>query len=99
MYDLRTNIEKVTKGHRVDGVLLRGVRRRYGGDPNGHPKSGRVETDRFRPFPDDIRARDENLDIFWLRDESLESGENLPDPETILSEIPHSPADGAGRLR
>jgi len=28
-----------------------------------------------------------NLDIFWLRDESLEDTENLPDPDTIAAEI------------
>jgi type I restriction enzyme M protein len=28
-----------------------------------------------------------NLDIFWLRDESLEDTENLPAPEVIAAEI------------
>jgi type I restriction enzyme M protein len=28
-----------------------------------------------------------NLDIFWLRDESLEGSENLPPPEIIAKEI------------
>jgi type I restriction enzyme M protein len=28
-----------------------------------------------------------NLDIFWLRDESLEDSENLPDPDEIVAEI------------
>ncbi len=33
-------------------------------------------------------ARDKfNLDIFWLRDESLEDSANLPDPEVIAREI------------
>ena len=33
-------------------------------------------------------ARDKvNLDIFWLRDESLEETENLPDPGVIAAEI------------
>ena len=27
------------------------------------------------------------LDIFWLKDESLESSENLPDPEILAQEI------------
>jgi hypothetical protein len=29
-----------------------------------------------------------NLDIFWLRDESLEDSANLPDPEVLSLEIP-----------
>ena len=33
-------------------------------------------------------ARDKaSLDIFWLRDESLEDTENLPAPEVIAAEI------------
>ena len=29
----------------------------------------------------------ENLDISWLRDESLQSGDDLPEPEVIATEI------------
>ena len=33
-------------------------------------------------------ARDKvNLDIFWLRDESLEDTDNLPDPDVLAAEI------------
>lgn len=28
-----------------------------------------------------------NLDIFWLRDESLEDSANLPDPDVLAGEI------------
>ena len=28
-----------------------------------------------------------SLDIFWLRDESLEASENLPEPDVIAREI------------
>jgi len=28
-----------------------------------------------------------SLDIFWLKDESLEDLENLPDPQTLAMEI------------
>lgn len=28
-----------------------------------------------------------SLDIFWLKDESLEDSENLPDPEVLAAEI------------
>ena len=37
---------------------------------------------------DDLIARDKvNLDIFWLRDESLEDTAKLPDPEVLTVEI------------
>ncbi len=47
------------------------------------------ENGRFRPYTlDDILARDKvNLDIFWLRDESLEDSDNLPDPDVLAVEI------------
>jgi type I restriction enzyme M protein len=44
---------------------------------------------RWRSFTyDELMARDKaNLDIFWLRDESLEDTDNLPDPDVIAAEI------------
>jgi type I restriction enzyme M protein len=47
------------------------------------------ENGRFRPYTlDDILARDKvNLDIFWLRDETLEDSDNLPDPDVLAVEI------------
>ena len=37
---------------------------------------------------DDLVKRDKaSLDLFWLRDESLEDGENLPEPEVLAQEI------------
>ena len=44
---------------------------------------------RWRSFSyEDIIARDKtNLDIFWLKDDSLIDLENLPDPEDLAAEI------------
>jgi type I restriction enzyme M protein len=52
-------------------------------------RSKRVETDRFHRFTyDELVARDKaSLDIFWLRDESLEDTDNLPAPGVIAAEI------------
>jgi type I restriction enzyme M protein len=49
----------------------------------------RTETERFRAFShDELAARDKaSLDIFWLRDESLEDSGNLSAPELIAAEI------------
>ena len=51
--------------------------------------NARNETERFRCFTyDDLIQRDKvNLDIFWLKDESLEDSENLPEPDIIAAEI------------
>ena len=48
-----------------------------------------MESERFRRFTyDELTQRDKaNLDIFWLRDESLEDSENLPPPDQIAEEI------------
>ena len=88
IFDLRTNVGKVTKGHPLTASYFTEFESAYGHDANGHPKKGREESERFKRFSrEDIRGRDENLDIFWLRDESLDSGDDLPDPETIVAEI------------
>jgi type I restriction enzyme M protein len=44
---------------------------------------------RWRAFPyAELMKRDKvNLDIFWLRDESLEDSQNLPEPGVIAAEI------------
>ena len=49
----------------------------------------RKETERFKPFSyDELIQRDKvSLDIFWLKDESLEDSENLPDPDVLAGEI------------
>ena len=64
---------------------------RVGGWERCPPIQHRVRTqtsgsDRSRY--DELLARDKaSLDIFWLRDESLEDTDNLPAPEVIAAEI------------
>jgi type I restriction enzyme M protein len=49
----------------------------------------RKESERFKAFGyEELTKRDKlNLDIFWLKDESLEDSANLPDPDVIAAEI------------
>lgn len=49
----------------------------------------RKTSDRFHSFDyDDLLKRDKvNLDIFWLKDDSLEDSANLPEPDIIATEI------------
>ncbi len=49
----------------------------------------RKETERFHAFTyDELVKRDKaSLDIFWLKDESLEDAANLPAPDVIAAEI------------
>lgn len=46
----------------------------------------RTESERFKGFPyDELLKRDKvNLDIFWLKDESIEDSADLPDPDVLV---------------
>jgi len=80
IYDLRTNVEKVTKRHPLTSDYFKDFEACYHAKP-------RRETDRFRRLTrDEIARRDDNLDIFWLKDESLGDTDDLPEPEDLLSE-------------
>jgi len=56
---------------------------------NPQNRHQRTETERFHRFTyQELTTRDKcNLDITWLRDESLQDTDNLPPPETIAAEI------------
>lgn len=49
----------------------------------------RKESERFRYFEHkDLIARDKaSLDIFWLKDDSLDDLDNLPPPDVLAQEI------------
>jgi type I restriction enzyme M protein len=52
-------------------------------------RSERKESERFKSFTyEELVARDKaNLDLIWLKDDSLEDAANLPAPEVIAREI------------
>ncbi|MCD4783788.1 MAG: type I restriction-modification system subunit M [Candidatus Eremiobacteraeota bacterium] len=85
IYDLRTNIHFTLKTKPMKHEDLRDFIQCYNPD-NRH---NRKETDRFKCFSyDELIQRDKvNLDIFWLKDESLEDSDNLPDPVVLASQI------------
>ena len=86
VYDLRTNQHFTLKQNPLTRAALDDFVTRCA---PGRPRSERVETERFHSFTyDELIARDKaNLDITWLRDESLEDLDNLPAPEIIAREI------------
>jgi type I restriction enzyme M protein len=85
IYDFRTNQSFTLKTRQLSRADLEDFVRCFKLG-NWHE---RTETDRFRAFTyDELVARDKaSLDIFWLRDESLEDTDNLPAPEVIAAEI------------
>ena len=63
------------------------------------PSKDRAEREKFERWKafgyDELVARDTaDLDITWLRDESLEDADNLPAPEVIAREIVDRRAGG-----
>lgn len=85
IYDLRTNKHFTLKTNPLGNEDLQDFIKCYNPD-NRHD---RKETERFKSFTyDELIQRDKaSLDIFWLRDESLEDTENLPEPSVLASEI------------
>ncbi len=69
--------------------IERDFKNRVFGEISLSSEGKRKETDRFKSFPyDELMHRDKvNLDIFWLKDESLGDSENLPSPAVIAAEI------------
>ncbi len=92
VYDLRTNQRFTLKTNPLkradldDFVLRFNPANRHDRHPTWSPDD---PNGRWRPFPyEDLLARDKvSLDLFWVRDETLEDAADLPDPDTIALEI------------
>jgi len=86
VYDLRTNMHFIPKQNPLQRADLDDFVEAYRA---GMPRSERVESERYRSFGfDEIVARDKaNLDITWLKDDSLDDLDNLPSPDVIAREI------------
>lgn len=86
VYDLRTNQHFTLKQNPLRRHHLDDFVDSY---QPGAPRSERSESERFKAFTyDELMARDKaNLDLTWLRDESLEDFDKLPAPEIIAREI------------
>ncbi|WP_308411703.1 HsdM family class I SAM-dependent methyltransferase, partial [Mycobacterium avium] len=86
VYDLRTNQHFTLKQnplrrHHLDEFVDFYL--------SGKPRDERVESERWNSFTyEELIARDKvNLDITWLRDESLDDADNLPAPEVIATGV------------
>ena len=96
IYDLRTNQHFTLKTNPLKYEDLQDFITCY----NVYNKLKRKESERFHAFTyDKLMERDKvNLDIFWLRDESLEDSDNLPDPDVIAQEIAENLEDALGQF-
>jgi type I restriction enzyme M protein len=85
IYDLRTNCHFTLKKNPLAVADLQDFVARY----RVGAREQRQETERFKRFAvADLLARDKlNLDIFWLKDDSLDDVDSLPAPDVIAAEI------------
>jgi len=85
IYDLRTNMHFTLKTRQLKLADLQDFITCYRPD-NRHD---RIETERFRHFSyETLVARDKaSLDIFWLKDDSLDKLDDLPPPDVLQQEI------------
>lgn len=89
VYDMRTNMPSFGKRNPLTRAHFAEFEACYGDDPNGNsPRQDQGEAGRFRCFTrEQIKARGDNLDITWLRDESVTAAEGLGTPEEIAARI------------
>lgn len=85
IYELRTNKHFTLKENSLRCNDLQDFIKCY----NADNRFEREEAERFKAFiNNELIQRDKaSLDIFWLKDESLEDLENLPVPDILAREI------------
>ncbi|MBI3187271.1 MAG: SAM-dependent DNA methyltransferase [Gammaproteobacteria bacterium] len=92
IYDFRTNVHMTLKEKRLVKNDFKEFIELYKPEDRSKRKPSWTEktpNGRWRAFTyDELIARDKtNLDIFWLKDESLEDTDNLPPPHILAAEI------------
>lgn len=89
VYDMRTNAPAYGKRTPFLREAFADFEKAFGEDPLG--KSRRKDQGiegRFRKFTrDEVKARGDNLDLTWLKDEGQSNSDDLPEPEVIAAEI------------
>lgn len=89
VFDMRANMPSFGKRTPLTREHFAEFEKAYGTDPLGKSKRKDLgEEGRFRKFTrEEIRARGDNLDIAWLKDESVHGADDLPEPDEIADEI------------
>lgn len=89
IYDARSNVPGITKKDRpLTHEHFKEFESCYGTDPNGQSKRKDLgEEGRFRKFHiSDVKERGYKLDMMWLKDESVEDSDDLPEPQELAIE-------------
>jgi len=89
IFDARSNVPGITKKDRpLLAEHFKEFEKCYGADPNGQSKRTDLGVEgRFRCFNiQEIKDRGYKLDLTWLKDDSLEDSDELPEPQVLASE-------------
>lgn len=88
VYDLRANMPKFGKRTPLTRDHFSAFEAAFGEDANGSSaRTDEGEGGRFRCFGREaVKARGDSLDISWLKDESAEDVEGLPEPAALAQE-------------
>jgi type I restriction enzyme M protein len=91
IYDARSNVPRITKKDRpLTPEHFAEFEACFGLDPNGRSKRDAKESkeNRFRCFHiSEVKERDFKIDsVRWLKDESLDDGEEMPEPEELAAD-------------
>jgi type I restriction enzyme M protein len=88
-YDMRTNAPSFGKRTPFTRAHFAEFEKAFGADPLGKSKRKDLgETGRFRKFTrEEFAKRADNLDISWLKDDSVTDHADLPEPAVIAAEI------------
>ncbi len=89
VYDMRANMNTFGKTRQLTVADFAEFEAAFGDDPLGKsPRIDRGEEGRFRCFTrEQIRDRNDNLDIAWLRDTSDDPEDEMTEPDEIASAI------------
>src|SRR5205823_5350634 len=91
IYDCRSNVPGITKKDRpLTPAHFAEFEECYGTNPDGKSKRKPEDSrdDRWHAFHiSDVKQRDFKLDSFkWIKDESLEDADELPEPEELATD-------------
>jgi type I restriction enzyme M protein len=88
-YDMRTNAPSFGKRTPFTRAHFAEFEKAFGSDPLGKSKrKDQGEAGKFRKFTrDEITQRADNLDISWLKDDSVTDHADLPEPDVLTAEI------------
>ena len=89
IFDARSNVPGITKKERpLTPRHFAEFEQYYGKDSNGRSERKDLgETGRFRKFHNsEIKDRNYKLDITWLKDDSIEDANDLPEPQDLAAE-------------